>query len=1043
MAKPFGTSSFAAFTALLLASAAALPAQAANPELKALVRGVDDEKSHSADLRIETMDVAVRLHGGVAETVVTARFHNPGQDILEGRFTLQMPDGSIVTGYALDVGGKMIEGVLLDQLEARRAYQAQVRQNIDPGLGEVSRSFQFSTRIYPISPGSSRIVRVRFVTALAPGQGYDLPLDGGAKVGRLSVSVAASGGPLPDVRLPGSPGVEWARQRNGDGIVWHVDDAALDGNLSIASAAGAGTITVGAGPQGERFFEIADSAPAVEGEAVRPRSVAVLWDRSLSRADDRLADEIALLRDWLEKIRPASIELILFDSSGAERVKLADPAAVAKRLAGVRYRGASSYAPLAAQEIRADACLLFTDGLVTIDRRAILAPSCPLTAVSSAADADRPALAALAAASGGEAFRLTGSNRADLLTRLGSGGARVVRVRSTSGAAIDAVRLDAPNGGWRLVGPMPPSGGVVVTLSGIADGQNERVYSAPPTEADWSGAAALWAADRLAVRSAAGQEKRQALVAFARRYSVAGPDISFLVLETAEDYARSKIEPPANFPADQITAYRELVAEADEAESEKRRLRLTTVVNSWEAQKAWWSTQFDPNAKANPDHRSQRGRAAAEPPPPPVPEPMPVPPPPSQPVEETPRPPLMEPSAEASDEGTAGYVDDSAANIVITGTPPRRPNLESATPITVIGQQELNSLPQLRSTGAPIPPPAATATGGDIVISEVATAEWASTRPYMKALKAASPEDRERVLSEQQAVHGALPAFWFDVAELAWKSNRPQEARRLLLSALDLPTSNNETLAIVAERLFRYGNEDRAIEMFEAVAEAEPGRPQPLRSLALALAKRSESRPREQARADLARAIDLLAQVIMTPWDGDYDGIELISLMEVNRLIPRYRALGGADVPLDPRLIALLDVDIRVVIEWNTEETDLDLWVDEPNGERAYFGNNQSRMGGRVSNDMTDGYGPEEYLLRRAPAGTFTVRADVYSADELNPNGASRITARLIRNFGRPDEKEELVEIELLPEREGGQADQGSEEEDDDVRLIGKIRFRR
>jgi hypothetical protein len=313
----------------------------------------------------------------------------------------------------------------------------------------------------------------------------------------------------------------------------------------------------------------------------------------------------------------------------------------------------------------------------------------------------------------------------------------------------------------------------------------------------------------------------------------------------------------------------------------------------------------------------------------------------------------------------------------------------------------------------------------------------------MKALKAAPPGDRERVLAEQQAVHGAMPAFWFDVAEHAWKAGRKDEARRLLLSALDLATRNNETLAIVAERLFRYGEQDRAIEMFEAVAEAEPDRPQPLRSLALALAKRSESRPREQARADLARAIDLLVQVIMTPWDGDYEGIELIALMEVNRLIPRYRALGGSDVPLDPRLIALLDVDLRVVIEWNTEETDLDLWVDEPNGERADYSNDETRIGGRISNDMTEGYGPEEYLLRRAPTGTFTVRADVYSADELNPNGASRITARLIRNFGRSDEREETVEIELLPDSEDEEEYQDTDREDEGVRLIGKIRFRR
>jgi tetratricopeptide (TPR) repeat protein len=1011
MARPFGTGSFGAFAAFLLAAAAAFPAEAANPELKALVRGADDEKSQSADLRLETMDVAVRLHGGIAETVVTARFHNPGREILEGRFTLQMPDGSIVTGYALDVGGTMIEGVLLDQLEARRAYERQVRQDIDPGLGEVSRSFQFTTRVYPIGPGSSRTVRVRFVTALAPGQGYVLPLDSQAKVGRLSVSVAASGAAVPDVRLPGAGETKWARE--GNGLGWHVENATLAGELAVAPAAG-GTIAVGAGPRGERFFEIADSAPAAASEAARPSRVAVLWDRSLSRADDRLADEIALLLGWLEAVRPASIGLILFDSSGAERVTLADSESVARRLAAVRYRGASSYASLAAQEIRADSCLLFTDGLVTIDRRAVLAPSCPLTAVSSADDADRPALAALAAASGGEALRLTGSNRADILQRLRSKSARVVRVRSTSGAAIDAVRLEAPGGGWRLVGPMPPSGGVVVTLSG--DGPGERVYPAPPTEADWSGAAALWAADRLAVRSASGQEKREALVAFARRYSVAGPDISFLVLESAQDYARSKIEPPANFPADQAAEYRELVAEAAEEEAEARRDRLAELVESWDAQKKWWATPFDPNAKADPDERSRGGRAAE-----PMVAPLPVPLPPQ---EEAPPPPVDQRGLVAQEpaEGSAGASE--GADITLTGTRIERPNL--------------NSLPQLRSTN-PVDP----AADGDIMVTEVAAATWASDRPYIAALKAASPGDRERVLAEQQKAHGDLPAFWFDVAELAWKSGRREEARRLLLSALDLPTRNNETLAIVAERLFRYGERDRAIEMFEAVAEAEPGRPQPLRSLALALAKRSEGRPSEQARVDLARAIDLLTQVIMTPWDGDYDGIELISLMEVNRLIPRYRALGGTDVPLDPRLIALLDVDIRIVIEWNTEETDLDLWVDEPNGERAYYGNEETRIGGRISNDMTDGYGPEEYLLRRAPAGTFTVRADVYSSDELNPNGASRITARLIRNFGRPGEKEEMVEIELLPERGNGEDGQDRDEEDEDVRLIGKIRVRR
>ena len=88
-----------------------------------------------------------------------------------------------------------------------------------------------------------------------------------------------------------------------------------------------------------------------------------------------------------------------------------------------------------------------------------------------------------------------------------------------------------------------------------------------------------------------------------------------------------KIEPPANFPADQIAEYRKLVIEAAEEEAEKRGDRLGTVIESWDELKKWWSTKFDPNAKANPDERPSRGREADGPPlSEPAAEPMPAPP---------------------------------------------------------------------------------------------------------------------------------------------------------------------------------------------------------------------------------------------------------------------------------------------------------------------------------------------------------------------------------------------------------------------------------
>jgi uncharacterized protein YfaP (DUF2135 family) len=157
----------------------------------------------------------------------------------------------------------------------------------------------------------------------------------------------------------------------------------------------------------------------------------------------------------------------------------------------------------------------------------------------------------------------------------------------------------------------------------------------------------------------------------------------------------------------------------------------------------------------------------------------------------------------------------------------------------------------------------------------------------------------------------------------------------------------------------------------------------------------------------------------MTPWEGSYEGIEMVALMDANQLLPKLTALGECKNPLDPRLRALLDVDIRVFIEWNTGATDMDLWVDEPTGERAVYNNPRTAIGGRMSNDMTEGFGPEEYLLHRAVPGEYRISVHVYASDSINPNGTTVVTAHLVRNFGRASEQEETMELELEPDDKG------------------------
>ncbi len=150
---------------------------------------------------------------------------------------------------------------------------------------------------------------------------------------------------------------------------------------------------------------------------------------------------------------------------------------------------------------------------------------------------------------------------------------------------------------------------------------------------------------------------------------------------------------------------------------------------------------------------------------------------------------------------------------------------------------------------------------------------------------------------------------------------------------------------------------------------------------------------------------------------GEFSFADVADKAQNHALIPRYRALGGT-VDLDPRLIRNLTADVRVVLDWSVDDVDLDLWVDEPNGERAIFNHPKTAIGGRLSNDMTSGFGPEEYWVRVAPTGTFTVRTNNFRSDRIDPNGLPRLNLRLIRDFGRPTEREESLDIEAKPSKD-------------------------
>jgi uncharacterized protein YfaP (DUF2135 family) len=74
--------------------------------------------------------------------------------------------------------------------------------------------------------------------------------------------------------------------------------------------------------------------------------------------------------------------------------------------------------------------------------------------------------------------------------------------------------------------------------------------------------------------------------------------------------------------------------------------------------------------------------------------------------------------------------------------------------------------------------------------------------------------------------------------------------------------------------------------------------------------------------------------------------------------------------------------DLRITLTWDTNGTDMDLWVTEPSGEKCFYSYKETKIGGSLDTDVTDGYGPETYTLSRCVKGSYKVEVHYFGGKE-------------------------------------------------------------
>jgi hypothetical protein len=113
--------------------------------------------------------------------------------------------------------------------------------------------------------------------------------------------------------------------------------------------------------------------------------------------------------------------------------------------------------------------------------------------------------------------------------------------------------------------------------------------------------------------------------------------------------------------------------------------------------------------------------------------------------------------------------------------------------------------------------------------------------------------------------------------------------------------------------------------------------------------------------------------------------------------------------------------DLQVTLSWNTDGTDVDLWVVEPDGSKCFYQNRRTLNGGTITDDMTQGYGPERYQLGKARSGEYTVVVHYYSANRNLLGGETHANVVVTKYAGTP--REEVQRYTVILKKQNEQAE--------------------
>lgn len=321
----------------------------------------------------------------------------------------------------------------------------------------------------------------------------------------------------------------------------------------------------------------------------------------------------------------------------------------------------------------------------------------------------------------------------------------------------------------------------------------------------------------------------------------------------------------------------------------------------------------------------------------------------------------------------------------------------------------------------------ASAAGSRLTLA-VAESEPAGSRTNadtdLAALRAAVTKDPKDRAARFALVRGLQRAKQIDEALAAAKEWRAVDAYNLVV------------VRLLGDLYSEKGERGKARRAYSAVVELLPEDAAAHRALASVLkqsgdlagaydrliaAERAGSKDRRLAfeLADVAARLDRIgeARERFEAIIGDAETADAVRYPAKQRLAQIYAKLGKRDEVAKLGLSGGTENDIKVYLTWDTDHSDVDLWVTTPGGEKVFYSHRKGKNGEALYDDVTTGYGPESFTAANAAKGEYVVQVNYFGRGRSNFSEA-RGEVVVVLDEGKSTETKHVLPYRLFDEKQ-------------------------